>query len=269
MKHHSPYVNSRFNTSWSSLPNHYRSTSLPDRSSPESPSGTNISVNIPVAKSVHHRKSRSTDLGTFAPSATPSNEDRSRRTSMSPNVTIRPQIIIPNVKEAAKPKYSRNLGFDQHRMYSARQEESEHPDRQLSDAKPLISTTSPTISTSTPLVSSQSMNSFFPETSERQPTKPKLERSLSSLSSRSTPNTRTRSPGMHQPPEIIRVSFDNTMSRPGSNSPGGLNRRPVSMYSVSDLNDSELMGDFLSGLQNDSNYVGDRAGRFRQVSGRW
>ncbi|KAJ2963285.1 hypothetical protein NQZ79_g1636 [Umbelopsis isabellina] len=280
IKHHSPYVNSRFNTSWSSLPNHYRSTSLPDRNSPESPSGTNIpATSLPAAKTVHHRKSRSTDLGAFFPAPTSSNDDRSRRTSMSPNVTIRPQIVIPNVKES-KPKYSRNLGHDQHKIYSSRHDASEHSDRQLSDAKPMISTTSPTISTSTPLISSQSMNSFFPETSQQQPpsassmkpTKPKLERSLSSLSSRSTPNRRTHSPGMHQqPPEIIRVSFDNSMGRPGSNSPGGggLNRRPVSMYSVSDLNDSELMGDFLSGLQNDSDYVGDRAGRFRQVGGRW
>lgn len=102
-----------------------------------------------------------------------------------------------------------------------------------------------------------------------EPTAPRLERSLSSVSSRSMPSTRTRSPGMHhQAPEIIRVSFDHSTSRPGS-TPAGINRRPVSMYSSEQFNDSELMGDFLAGLQNNSDYVGDRAGRIRRVSGRW
>lgn len=263
---------------------------MPDQSSPESPMNplNALPTTLPVAKSVHHRKSRSTDLGLtkLKQPEEPCKEQPTRRKSISPSVTIKPQIVVPSIKEP-KPKFVRNSSydqpkaFDQSKSYSSRQEESGYTDWLLGDGKPMISTTSPTISSSTPIIHSKSNTYYFTDnTSSRSisteskpptpqsPTAPRLERSLSSVSSRSVPNSRNRSPAMHQPPEIIRVSFDNSMNRMGS-SPAGINRRPVSMYSSDQFDDSDLMGDFLAGLQNNSDYVGDRAGRFRRVSGRW
>lgn len=271
-KHVTPYGYPKHNASWSSLPNHYRSTSLPDRNFPESPSNPmhNVPTTLPVVKSVSHRKSKSTDLGLNKIQPPPEDNSLTRRKSISPSVTIKPQIVVPSIKES-KPKFLRNASFDQTKI--PRQEEPPYTDSSVGgDGKPMISTTSPTISSSTPISKSKSKSYFFSDqavSSVVEPTAPRLERSLSSVSSRSMPSTRTRSPGMHhQAPEIIRVSFDHSTSRPGS-TPAGINRRPVSMYSSEQFNDSELMGDFLAGLQNNSDYVGDRAGRIRRVSGRW
>ena len=270
-KFNTPYGYPRHNTSWSSLPNHYRSSSVPERSSPESPPTLNVPV-IPVAKTIQHRKSRSTDLSA-AMKSIPSEQHPSppaRRKSISPSVSIKPQIVVPIMKDPAKKKM-----VGQHQFEHSK---SRHEEWMLGDGKPMISTTSPTISSSTPIINSQSKPLHYPNdrpssssslekpVTPISPIAPRLERSLSAVSSRSEPHSRVRSPSVHQPPEIIRVSFDH--HRPGPSSPN-MNRRPVSMYSSDQFTDSELMGDFLAGLQNDADYVGDRAGRFRRVSGRW
>ncbi|KAH8548912.1 hypothetical protein BGW37DRAFT_159307 [Umbelopsis sp. PMI_123] len=274
-KYNAPYGFPRHNTSWSSLPNHYRSASVPERSSPESPPTINIPTTLPVAKTVQHRKSRSTDLGTAVKSISAEQQQQqtpTRRKSISPpNVTIKPQIVVPKMKDQIKPKLNNHTNFEHPK---SRQE-----DWMLGDGKPMISTTSPTISSSTPITNSRSQPLLFPDdrpssssSSEEKPqtplspVAPRLERSLSAVSSRSEPHSRMRSPSVNQPPEIIRVSFDH--HRPGPSS-AGIHRRPVSMYASEQFTDSELMGDFLAGLQNDADYVGDRAGSFRRVSGRW
>ncbi|KAF7720977.1 hypothetical protein EC973_005651 [Apophysomyces ossiformis] len=212
--------------------------------------------------------------------------DLNRRNSLTPNVVIRPPIVLPNPRENRK-----SLDIPNDWMIHAKQfpeasgtcltssstvrgsVPTSNKNGKLGCTRPIVSTTFPTISNSTPLPALDSekdmnMKPAYAKTTMSGKTHeillpsetPKLARSLSTTSTL----TKKKSSIFIQPPTVIniqdRISFD-SVKRPASIC---IDTRSLCGASSNEEGNEDLMGDFLRGLQSvDGDIVGERTGNIR------
>lgn len=213
---------------------------------------------------LRHRKSHSADLQgvTDECNSNCSSAASSRRNSLTPSVIIRPPIVLPSPRETNRHSLDIPNDWMLHHPHHPHTPPPFSPishERPLSrpssigHSRPLVSTTFPTISNSSPLPSHTNSvaTPSEPQEVKAQDTNPtaaerKLSRSLSSTSSLFERKT--------QPPQVINIE--------GPRRPASICIDPRLMRR--DEEDSNLMGDFLRGLQSlDGDIVGERSGSYR------
>ncbi|KAI8374438.1 uncharacterized protein BYT42DRAFT_404451 [Radiomyces spectabilis] len=277
---------------------HHQHLTTPKTSSSHSLTSATMPSHPAFTRVLRHRKSQSADLHGMAdssPSLPPTIDDefpqqeRNRRNSLTPNVIVRPPIVLPSQRENRKsldipndwmlpmkqsqtppPSYSSSsssscVHYDPPSHFSPKLKHAA-----IGHTQPMVSTTFPSLSCSTPLPAAASDRTpeshkmsrldEFPilvgETGMSE--SPKLARSLSSTSA-----IKKRSSALPQPPKVInigeRLSFD------GARRPASICLDTRSLRNLrDDEQDQDMLGDFLRGLQNmDGDIVGERSGSFR------
>lgn len=212
-------------------------------------------------REIRHRKSVSADLCSLARYPVGHTETSfidhnrmpspwNRRDTQSPNLVIRPRIVLPKTPppEAFPPARRKSTDWTS----SEQSQDTWHPDGKSMYPHPLVSTTSPTISQSEKFMSS----------CDKPPAYDTCHGAVSFMSRRT--GSRPSSMIMSSPPPKI-INVQNTQ---------GLNdrypRRPRSFCLEAGTAQKENgIGDFLSGLQNlGGDVVGKRTGEIRSLR-RW